>query len=76
MGVQIERWGRCRAENGISVIAFTLWSFLPLLGCSLGSKTTVPTVAFGPITPGLWLQREGLPALSWPHSHGPQAFRD
>lgn len=76
MAVQIGRRGSCRAEDGFSVIVFTLWSFLPFLGCSLGRKTTVPAVAFGPAMPELWLQREGLPAPSQPHSHGPQAFRD
>lgn len=76
MAVQIGRWGSCRAEDGFSVIVFTLWSFLSFLGCSLGRKTTVPAAAFGPATPELWLQREGPPALSQPHSHGPQAFKD
>lgn len=74
--VQIGRGGSCREENAFPVTAFTLRSFLPFLGCSLGRKTTVPTAALGPATPELWLQREGLPALSQPHCHSPQAFRD
>lgn len=34
MNVQIGRWGSYREENGFPVTAFTLWLFLPFLGCS------------------------------------------